>query len=89
MFHAQYYPEDELNEAVFCFYYNWVDVAKQITANGFAKASSDYPELYQNLGSIFFQYKDKNRSLYCYKKYLEAVKNPQVEERVRFLENLN
>ena len=86
--HSQYYPEDELNEAVFCFYYGWIDAAKQITAHGFAKATNDYPELYQNLGSIYFQYKDKDRSLYCYEKYLESVKNKQVEERVKFLKSL-
>jgi hypothetical protein len=88
LFHSQYYPENELNETVFCFYYGWIEAAKQITANGLDKSSSDYPELYQNLGTIYFQYKDKDRSLYCYEKYLETIKSPQVAERVRFLKSL-
>jgi len=85
---TQYYPAGELNKSVFCFYYGWIDAAKQITTDGFKRSSNDYPELYQNLGTIYFQLKDKNRSLFCYEKYLKEKKNKDVEERVRFLKSL-
>lgn len=88
LFLTQYYPEDELNQTFFCMYYGWVPAAKQITAKGFEKASSGYPECYQNLGTIYYEYKDKARALYCYEKYLEQVSNEHVEKRVRFLKSL-
>lgn len=88
LINTQYYPANELNKTVFCFYYGWIDAAKQFTMEGFQKSSDDYPELYQNLGTIYFQMKDKNRSLFCYEKYLKTKKNKDVEDRVRFLKSL-
>ncbi len=89
LFHPQYFPDEEHNLIAFCFYYNWGNAAKQFSANAFQKATSDYPEMYQNLGSIYFQFRDKNRSLFCYEKYLSKKKNEQVQKRVEFLKNCN
>ncbi len=88
LFHTQYYPEDELNQAFFCIYYGWIPSAKQATALGFVKSGTAYPELYQNLGTIYYEYRDKNRTLFCYEKFLEKRKNEAIEKRVRYLKSL-
>jgi len=85
---TQYFPEDELNKAVFCFFYGWINAAKQITASGLEKSSKIYPELYQNLGSIYYQLKDKDRSLFYYEKFLETSTNKQISERVQSLRRM-
>ncbi|MBI3503038.1 MAG: hypothetical protein HY063_14720 [Bacteroidetes bacterium] len=89
LFHRQYFPDEEHNLIAFCFYYGWMNAAKQFSANAFLHAASAYPEMYQNLGSVYFQLKDKNRSLFCYEKYLSERKNEQVQQRVEFLKSLN
>ena len=89
LFSSQYYPDKEFNKLAFCFYNGWSIAAKQIIADAFEKSSASYPELYLNLGTVYFQYKDAPHSLFCYEKYLEMKKNPQVEERVKFLKSLH
>lgn len=88
LFKTQYFPEEDHNLLAFCFYYGWVHAAKQVSANAFVRATSDYPEIYQNLGSVYFQLKDKERSLYCYEKFLQKRENKLVAERVMFLKSL-
>ncbi|TAL63062.1 MAG: hypothetical protein EPN85_01010 [Bacteroidetes bacterium] len=87
-FTPQYYPSEELNKTFFCFYYGWINAARQITIDGFRKSSSPPAESYQNLGTIYYGYKDKNRALYCYEKYLREHKNEAIEKRVKFLKSL-
>ncbi len=88
-FKPQYYPEGEFNFTVFCMYYGWMNAAKQLTAGAFDRATKDYPELYQNFGTIYFQERNAPMSLFCYEKYLSKVKNPQLEERVKFLRTVH
>lgn len=88
LFTKQYYPVQELNKTFFCFHYGWVDAAKQVTLEGIKKASFISAESYQNLGTIYFEQKDRDRALHCYEKYLEETKNEAVEKRVKFLKGL-
>lgn len=81
----QYYPEAEFNLTAFCFYYGWINTAKQIMSSAFEKSTNNYPELYLNFGTVFFQQRNASQSLFCYEKYLESNNNKQVEERVKFL----
>ena len=85
LFQRQYYPEREFNMTAFCFYYGWTDAAKTIMANAFARSTQDYPELYQNLGSVYFELRNAPAALFCYERYLKKRPNPQVEKRVNFL----
>ncbi len=88
LFNKQYFPQGEMNEIVFCFYYGWMDAAKQIAGDALNKCTQNYPEMYQNIGSIYFQKQDRDKSLFCYEKFLETRKNAQIEKRVQFLKSL-
>lgn len=89
LFSTQYFPEEEHNLIAFCFYQGWFNAAKQVSANAFTAATSDYPEMFQNLGSVYFQLRDKERALYLYQQFLSQRKNEQVAERVQFLKGIN
>lgn len=84
----QYYPEAEFNAVAFSFYYGWRKAAYRIMGTAFSRSTKDYPELYLNAGTIFFQDKNAAGSLYCYEKYLQTEVNEMVSERVKFLKKL-
>lgn len=88
LFNTQYYPDDELNKVLFCIYYGWIPAAKQITVSGFEKSTQAYPELYQNLGTIYYEFRDKQRTLFYYEKFLQTRENEYIRKRVDYLKSL-
>ena len=84
-FNTQYYPEGEFNYMAFCYYYRWMKAVKLSMVDAFKKSTGDYPELYQNMGSLYFYEQNAPMSLFCYEKFLKSRKNEEVEKRVQFL----
>jgi hypothetical protein len=50
-------------------------------------SNEEWPELYYNLGHIFFEMKDFKRALYCYQRYLETKKDSLAYERVALIQS--
>ena len=84
------YPNDLLTMGVFAYRNDEIKIAIPLFLEFIKKTNANYPEVYFNLGTMFFKSENYEKALYCYERYLESEPENKIAlQRVSKIKSLN
>jgi hypothetical protein len=79
------YPQVWIGLASFAFHEDWLEAAVQYGMRGVRETSVPAPELFYNLGNVFFEGRQWSRADFCYRRFLLTGDDPIARERVQWM----
>jgi hypothetical protein len=86
LFRRQHYPQKWIGLSSFAFNQNWLEASVLYGIEALRTTTVSAPELYFNLGNIFFAAEDWHRAAYCYGRFLMTNEDALARERYAWME---